>query len=229
VSRCGLAARFLATTLAVFALAACGGGGDDDDAEPTADGNDADVALAESVLLVLNDYPTGWTQDPEAEEEAEDPLEACGGPWDGETARVSGPTFFAPGEVPSINQTVVVFATAEQARAALAATRARFECGVDRINEGALDDDEFTAADASLSDLSWPAVGDQTAAFRLELELTARSDSNSTDAFFDAVGFTVGRILVGVTGGDDSSPIDAAILEDVVAKALAKAEEALAD
>lgn len=221
-----LLAAILFASLAV--LAACG---DDDDAPtatPTADAN-AESALAESLLLDVNDFPTGWAEGP-ADDEEPSPFDRCDdkAPSKGRTGEAETGEF-SEGDSKEVQHSVAVFTSAADAAASLDEVRALGECLADVVNKGELDDEEAEFTDGVFGDLSFPTFGDKTNAYRLEVHIDAKNEEgpgSEGTLYLDIAFVTEGRLAFFVQVSDVFSPFDSAMFEDLVEKAHAKLEAA---
>lgn len=201
-------------------LAACGGGSDGEDA----DGGD-EAALAESMLLTVDDFPSGWSEDTSDDEDEDHPFDRCEAEGDPEglTGRAESEDF-SEGGAAEISEYVAVFATADQASDAVAAgfDDERKGCIVEVIEAGELDEDDVQNTDASISDLSFPSKGDESFAVRMEIHAETDEDDIEADVFLDVVYVSYDRVVFWIVAADVLSPFNIDELEGVVDDALAK-------
>ena len=214
-----LIAAAAASILVALILAACSssddGGGDEIDRDSLPEN-----ALAESLLLTIQDFPTGFSERPTAsdsENECRNDLPA------GITGFAETVFFF--GSFVSVSNEVIVFATESDLADRVHALASELDCTVDLINDGGFDTDDFGYREASWGALSFPDFGDQTDAVRVELlakDKNSYSVLSETSLVIDRVAVTYGRIGINViaTGGPPS-PLST-FLEDIVEKAVSK-------
>ena len=159
--------------VALLAVGACGGGDDSDtsDAGGSDETSSTDVAdlpgedELQPALLTVEDVPAGWAEVPDDGDEGDDPL--CG-------IRISNLLGFEADELPRAE---VQFAEDVDAGPSIGEQ-------VGFVPEGQGDDalrllqdavadcesDEFNGLEVSVSDLSFPAVGEQSTAYRVHFE-----------------------------------------------------------
>ena len=221
--------RWISLMLAVIALgiASCGGGGGNGNDGPsqTSDVPNED-ALADSLLLEVSDFPSGWAEEPPADEGEEDPFEECTPDMPGRTGRAESGDFSRGGSA-TIAQSIVVYVGNAEISAALDQVPANAQCSIDLINDGDLDDSEFAYSDASLGSLSFPKVGDRTESYRLKVHVDVKGESgigSEGDIFYDAVYVTVGRVGISIFAFDTFTPFSASELEEIVSVAVDKVE-----
>lgn len=219
---------------------ACGSDGDDDSAsgsEATAETATedprsesdlaADQAAADSAVLVLSDFPAGWTAEARDEDEDEGPdIEAemaeClaledPGIFEDSAVQAESDTFKR--EDAEVEGDLAVQATDEKAEEAVAvmskpemrdcltdALRAVLDYAIDHPAEGEELPDGVEIGDVSVGDLSFGDVGDFSRAFRAEVEVTA--EEMNISVFVDLLFFRVGRGLATMTFQDVLTPFD---------------------
>lgn len=206
-----------------LALAACGGGDDDpetitvttpaeapsDDASKPTEA--ADKRRAEDALLVLNDFPSGWTatedDDEDDEESACDEIREA---REAVNARASSPTF-GEDEDTFVEQAVYVYATEGEARAHFSemtsdAARDCFGADVaDQVGENI--EGKAEVRDPTTSELRVVPVGSETAGARVTIPY--ESQFSDGELVLDAVFARVGRGLsLFVIYGGFGSPDD---------------------
>ena len=136
----------------------------------------AEDDLARSLLLDVNDFPTGWAETP-ADEDDDSPFDDCDeGHAPGRTG-VADTGDFSSGGSDVVSQEAAVFDTPENGNSVLDRIQGRADCVVEAINEGKLDDDEAEYTDAKFGSLSFPSFGDRTEALRLEFQVKAKGES----------------------------------------------------
>ena len=184
----------------------------------------AEDDLARSLLLDVNDFPTGWAETP-ADEEDDNPFDECNGdPPRGRTGTAETGNFSSGGsEV--ISQDAGVFDSPANVNSTLDQIQERADCIVKVVNEGKLDDDEAEYTDAKFGSLSFPSFGDRTEALRLEFQVKAKGESgfgSEGTLYFDLIYVVEGRLAFFISAVDVFSPFDTAVLESTVRKAYEK-------
>ena len=190
---------------------------------PTPEGNldrEAESDLARSMLLTVQDFPTGWTEDPATTDDDPTPFDRCdSGPAPGRTgAAQSGD--FTRGGIAEVTHYTGVFVSTE----AMPSQRDRVMmlggCFVDVLNSGDLDDDGVRYTDARLGEVSFPNLGDETIAYRLSFK--ASDGSQSFDFYIDIVVTRQGRYVSQLVALDGLSPFPSFQLEELARKAVTK-------
>lgn len=188
-------------------------------------------ALAESLLLTVQDFPVGWSEQAEEDEE-EGLIERCSDETDldvGRTGRAATGSF-SSSNLPEIEHSVVVYASNDALNVAIdaAISEERFQCVVDRINDGEIDTEDFEYGDASFGPISFPQMGDRVVATRVQVTGRAREQSlvNEADVYIDLILVANGRIGYQIVASDVLSPMDPALLEEIVRKANTKVSSA---
>lgn len=223
--------RAVIAGLALFGVVvvACGGG-DSESTPPTNTPAEATIAhsedaLAESLLLTIADFPTGWTETPDDESDDGDSsgLDKCS-----VKEKLSGGTGtastgdFSKGNSGSVTQLVAVYATDEAAKAATPALESFFDCLVRVINDGAMNTDDVKFKDATRGVLSMPSIGEQMSASRITFEGKQNGVNLTIDAYIDLITVRQGRFVTFMFAFDVISPFPPETLADVTAKAVAK-------
>lgn len=247
------AQRAVACMAVVIALAGACGGDDDGDStsgspEPTsgqsADDDprteserQADQDAAEAMLLTLDDFPSGWQEEPaddeEASEEEDEAIQAdlaeCLGidpeDFDPDNPSATSPTFTSPDEkevsvdvafAPSAEAAAVAFETLSDD-----ATPGCYGDALQSWLEGAAFEEGLPegveVGDVTASPLSFAALGDESSAFRVTLPVSA--EGVTVDLYLDIVFARVGRIGIEGTFDSQFSPFaeaDAAALMQTV-------------
>ena len=234
---------FLLTLVVAVACTSSGGDSDggDDGAQSTTTSETAEATdapeqptstvdpnaeddLARSLLLDVNDFPTGWAETP-ADEEEDNPFDECDeGPAAGRTGSAETGQFSSGGSE-AISHDVGVFDTPENGSSALDRLPSRADCIVELINDGALDDDEAEYSDATFGNLSFPSLGDRTEARRLEFQVKAKGESgfgSEGTLYLDLIYVVEGRLAFFILAADVFSPFDISILESTVRNAYEK-------
>lgn len=190
----------------------------------------AEDDLARSLLLTVNDLPTGWSETPPDDEE-KNPFDECDrGSPPGATGEAETNNF-SRGGAAAFSEDVVVFAAQADAVSSLDRIQGLADCLVALINDGKLDTDEAEFSDAKFGAMSFPSFGDVTDAYRLEFHVKAKGQSglgSEGTAYLDMVRVVEGRLGAAIKASDVFSPFDTAMLESTVTKAhqkLARAEQ----
>ncbi|WBL37188.1 hypothetical protein O0235_06375 [Tepidiforma flava] len=205
--------------VAILAVA-CGSGSDDGTDQPSANSEDE---LARSLLLTVDDFPTGWaeTLDDSEDDGGEDPFAKCPrlAEAEGMTGRAKSGTF-SRGGVAEVEHGVVIYEDEGKASAALKMLAEVVTCNARFINDGRLNNSEAEFRDANVARISFPKVGDEVSAMRISFK--GFDKTSSYDFHLDYVVVRKGRIISGVVAFDALSPFDTADLEALVKKAVAK-------
>lgn len=240
--------RCVALLIALFAIfaAACGGSSDDgsnpttDDAsppaasatsddptaEPTATVLPDESELARSLLLTINDFPAGWQEVAQSDEE-NDTFDNCLGEPPGTVTGEAESGDFDDGGLHFVSQRVFVFAEAAEPNPD--SHRESLQCFVDAINDGELDDDEIEVTGATLGALSFPVPGDAGYAFRVQANVKARGETgfgSEGAVYYDIVMVFVDRFASMLVGGSVFSPVQTELMIDLTEKAAANLQPA---
>ena len=213
--------RLLLVGLILTLVVVAGCGDDDDDAADP----DGENALAEDLLLTLDDFAEDWTEEPEDDDDSPNPLDECDpGPAAGRTGEAESGEF-SDGDW-TFQQSVGVFETPEDAVAAIERVPGMGDCMVEIVNDGGLDDDESTFSDAIFEEVNAPDLGDESSAYRLEMQFTVPGESEveevSGTLYFDLVFLTVGRFATNVQSIGVLFPVDESLVQEVTEAAHAK-------
>ncbi len=151
----------------------------------------ADAATAEAALLTLSDFPAGWSEVPDEEDNSNqdllDEVFECLGPdavelFNSETKAETG-SFTDPADDSTVDQTVVLAATVESAEAYIAGGSADgvAECLTTAYREGTADllaDDEDAAGielgEITVGALNVGEIGDGSFAYRIKAEVSSQ-------------------------------------------------------
>jgi hypothetical protein len=196
-----------------------------DSATPTSEVATRDErAIAESILLTVNDFPTGWAEETQSDEESPfdrcDPDKAPGNLGEAETGDFSDGSDF------TLSESVAVFETSAQVGFAIDRVEEVAQCFVEVVDDGDADNAEAEFTDPSFSQLSFPAKGDRSEAYRLKFRVQLRGQSGfgtQGDVFFDLVFVRVGRVGVAIYAFDTFSAPDPDIWERYVDIAVERA------
>jgi hypothetical protein len=179
-------------------------------------------AAAKAMLLTVNDFPAGWSE--EAKSETKSPLDKCAPPPPTEKTGGAKTGSFSSGNTDSVSESLAVYTTAAVA-ANITPDQASVACFTKTINGGALDDDTAKYNGASISPLSFPALGDASSAYRLKLHVQLKGQTglgSEADAYIDLINVSKGRVGFTVTAFSVLSPFDTTVLQQFAQKALAK-------
>ena len=194
-------------------VVACGSddGGDNAAPEPTATLS-ADLAFteeqaraaAESALLRLDDFPTGWTERPAEDDEVglDLPSECEDQDYPGKVADADSPEFHGSDDE-QVESGVTVYADESLASAAMAASAERIEdCreplkeAIRKLFEEADDAPlEGIEAEVNVDRLSFPTFGDESFAWRISATSSADDLPFAIDFFLDVIAVRPGGIL----------------------------------
>ena len=210
--------RSLAVASALLAIAFLGvgcGGGDEGGERTQSDTtaaetviNDDDQALAEAIVLGLDDFPTGWRA--EAPEENEGSIEDCG-TFDFSDMTVTGRAEsdeFASGNVSTVSSLALVFEEDAGSAFQQVASDDTAECLRDFIERRVKEDppEGVTFGEISVGEISFPMVGEQSRAYEVVIE--AEADGLSPNVYADLVFINVGRSLALLYFIDALTPFD---------------------
>ena len=181
-------------------------------AEPTEPAATEVAVDPADLLLSLTDLPEGWLEDPPSEEES--PLDECQPEHAEEVERAEfgaeGPETF-----PQLSHEVIVFETAEGALTALAGADETLQCAVDGFNAGLADTAEVAFSDASVREIEFPAMGDESGARRIELTLLDAAGEELGVLVYDVVYVISGRLAFSLEGVNFAEPIDSEFLVEM--------------
>ncbi len=214
-------------------LAACGGGDDDSDSadngapqkkSPAAARNEDE--FARSMLLTVSDFPTGWTETPDDDDEPS-PFDKClpDAFKEGRTGRAESGTFSRGSSDADIGHVIEVYQDSAQAQKAISTVPETVKCMVAAINDGKLNDKEAEFSKAELGVMSFPKLGDRTEAFSVKFRAKAKGQSgpfSEANGYISFVFVSNGRVAYSVSATDVITAPDADLLETQVKKANAK-------
>lgn len=212
---------------------ACGGGSGGVSGTSTAQSDTSepaqeDQALVEAMLLNVGDFPAGWAEEPTEDDES--PFDDCDpGTPEGRTARAETGTF-SPGGSRDVSQTIGIFEAPAQVARALSEILGIGDCLVQVVDDGKLDNDEFSYSDATFSSLSFPQQGDSSDAIRFKVHASSNTESgfgSEVDIYIDVVSVIVGRVGFSIEASDVLTPFNTSELEDIVSNAVAKVQKEL--
>jgi hypothetical protein len=240
------AAGILTIVLLASSLLACGG--DDGqraterDVPPDGSSTPTDSAtvvrsedeLAETLLLDVNDFPLGWSETAESESDDEedgpcdDELESEIEGGDSSGSARSGD--FSEGNVASVTQWLATFDSAGDARTRLSLVEEFGRCLVDAFNDGEADTSEAGYSDASLGEVSFPALGDSSVVFRIQVTGRVLGESgpfSEVEVYADLIAVQTERVAFVMLASDVLSPFDPDLLLEIAQTATAKVNEGL--
>jgi hypothetical protein len=182
----------------------------------------AEDDLARSLLLTVNDFPTGWAEELGEEDDEDNPFDQCDpGPPPGRTG-IAETGDFSKGGTEEVSQQVGVFDSAQDATAALDRYPSTGDCVVKLINDGKLDTSEWEFSQASFSRVSFPSYGTKSQAFRVEAHIKVKGESglgSEGDFYIDLVLVARGRLAFFIRALDIFTPFSSSDLESIVSKA----------
>ncbi len=240
-----MARRLLILLLpAVLALGACGddggGGGGSSDATTTTEasaGAADDTKLAEAVVLKLDDFPSGWTEDeatPEDPTGEDDPIDKCfggeGKELDENTSAEADSPDFSRGETTSVSSFSAVMKAEKDAESAMDLMRSQTlkDCFNQALEEElkstAGENEGFTLGEVTLKNASFAKVGEETSALQFVIPISAPGVEVSFYA--DVVFFRQDRVIGGLFLGNLDSPFDSAQGEGLAKKMVARMKAA---
>lgn len=189
--------------------------------QPTSEASEADLEVAQSAVLTLNDLPVGWSSKPREADEDDDQFDEqladCVGVPVEEIAESNDPkaeseTFVSEADE-EIEAEVVVASTVEQAVAEfdLFTSDAFVGCVREVLPEimeqaAAEEAGDFTIGDSSIGPLRIEDTGDRSGAMRLTVAIEA--EGFSVDAYVDLLFAQVGRATVQLTSTSAFTPVD---------------------
>jgi hypothetical protein len=196
---------------------------------------EADTVAAQAALLVVSDFPPGWTETPYVEDPANDErnrlLAECLGldrPSIGDSpAKARTGDFASPEQDIEISQIIGLEAAEQDAVDIIESfadpdTPTCFaEVYSDTLAESAdLGDGVELGGEITVAPVSVAPAGDDTAALRVTVPLT--SDGFEVDVFADAVIVRVGRSLSFMFFASQGTPVDAGTIDEYAAVAASR-------
>lgn len=227
-------------------LVGCGGGSDGDEATTTEQPADpADLAIAEAALLRLSDFPSGWSEVPDTEEEVSDELNdaqlelaACFGS-ETESLLDFSPANAETGDFTSPDDDVVSNTVSVSDQAAAEDFMDRYgadgvaEClteasaKVVEVGFSETDDvpDDLTLGTVTVGRLNLTPVGDELVAYRITIPLSA--GGLQVEVYLDLIAVRVERGVSGISVESLVFPMNASEIEEYVAIAAERLASAL--
>lgn len=213
--------RTLITGMAIgLAIAACGGssGSDEPGQRPTPTvlsglpfTQEEAFAAAEQALLRLEDFPTGWTERPAADDDsALDLPPECQEPdHEGKVAEADSLEFHGPDDE-EVDSGVTVYANETAAANAVGGAVTYLEDCRDPLGDAMkrfIEESEDAPVEdfqveVNVDRLSFPTFGDESAAWRISVIVTSSELPFDVDFYIDALGVRVGNIVGGITSVD---------------------------
>jgi hypothetical protein len=196
---------------------------------------EADQADAEAALLVLADFPMGWSETPESDTEAQQNVQAqiaeCAGAEEPRAVDFGGAsaetgTFTSPADE-SVEHTVGVAGSASEAEERMKGLAAPdFATCVHGVYENYFEDqplpEDATVGELTVALLNVSPVGDETIAYRVTVPVDV--GGSTVEVYADVVAVRSGRAVAGLTFGSELAPFP----RDDVEKYVALAAERLA-
>ena len=231
----------------ILMFSSCGSTGSDGNStdsgsETTVDrpGFEEDKAAAQSALLTLADFPSGWSEVPvedETDEGANSEFAACVGSDEGLIdvggAKASTGDFSGPDGNVTISEGVGIAQTVDEAAAQLTALE---EPGVTACLQDAFRDlvsdrikdpstfggtpEDYSVGEVTLGRLNVTPVGDQVVAFRVSVEI--KSEEVSVNLFLDNVYARMGRSIVFLQFESALDPYAAEDVDQIVSLAVSR-------
>jgi hypothetical protein len=168
---------------------------------------ESDQAAAESALLLLGDFPAGWTEVPaDADEDVSRQVAACAGVDATSSIDVGGAlsrtgTFTSPaGDAVAETVTVAASTATATARVAAIADPGFASCARDVYQQWAQDNvprDNIDVGEVTIPPLKLSKAGDDTVAYRVTIPI-ASNGSSLGEVYADLVVVRVGRALAGM-------------------------------
>lgn len=235
---------------AALIVAACSCGSDSDQAadestttEQPAD--PADLAIAESALLTLSDFPSGWSEVPSVDEEFSDEMNdarlefaGCFGSesfsvLDFSTAKAETGDFTSPDENTISNTVAIGDQAAAEAfmdryggdgvSACLTDAAAKIiEVGFSEADDAP---DDAAIGTVTVGRLNLTPVGDELVAYRVTVPISV--SGFEVEFYIDQIGVRVGRGITGVNVESSVFPMDASDIDGYVATAAERLAAAL--
>jgi hypothetical protein len=198
---------------------------------------DADQAAAEAALLVLADFPSGWSEIPESDTEAQQNVQAqiaeCAGAEEPRAvdfggASVETGTFTSPSDE-SVEHTVGVAGSASEAEERMAGLAAPdFATCVHGVYENYFEDqplpEDATVGELTVARLNVSPVGDETIAYRVTVPVDL--GSSTVEVYADVVAVRSGRAVAGLAFGSELAPFPTEDVERYVALAAERLAQA---
>ncbi len=183
-----------------------------------------ETAFAKSMLLTVNDFPSGWTESPSSATSDDDPLtKQCDPKASTQTGKAQSGDFAESEGAPSISESVLVFTTASAAMAELDKNPDVVKCAVAAFNDGKLDSNGITFSDAASKSMSFDAPGDKSYAY--QIDVTGTTSQGQATVHIIAAYAVVGRVGYTLTAQSTDQPYSATDLETYAKKAADKLKQ----
>lgn len=177
-------------------------------------------ALAESVILKLSDFPTGWTSDPLPASD----FVAIFIPVPGETGSADSDVF-SDGAGTAVSESSSVSATSADALAGLSRVLVGIDCLDQALAAGAGDADGVTLRNPRSTPLDVPAAVATSIGFRTTVDAEGATTGGGTvkvtvyvDSFIVVVGRMSIMLVVGSGGAEPDSAIEELLLNNAIAR-----------
>ena len=228
-------------------VSACGGGdsgGGGSDVRTSAEAIEPEAQQrAESIVLKLSDFPTGWRGSaPEGSDDDDDGFRECVGTDYSALTRIADAEShdFSMGESAEVTSDVAIFKDEQQASDALAEFSkgmngtAAEDCFQDRIEKAARDEstgsDEFNFGEVDIGQLNIkrPEKVEDTAAWQIvvPVEITSGVGEGFTPSFYiEYIALREGDAVAYVTTQDSFDPLDSGLRDKLVATTAGRMEE----
>jgi len=220
----GLLSALAGVALAV-ALAGCGGGGGGGDARTVID--DADQAHAQAIVLRPGDFPAGWEGAPHEEGGGADVDQCVELDLSDLTVTGDADSDDFSSETTFVISSASIFQTAEQARQAFDryAREELARCIGDALAasaEAGTDGADVEVGEATVTTLSFPALGDRSSGYRAGLTLTVEGEQ--APLFVDFVFIQRDRVLATIALASLLQQPSKALREDLATKVALRME-----
>jgi hypothetical protein len=233
----------IASLAALALLAACGGGSSKKEPTPArttsattaqstpggqATGGKDETQFAQSMLLQLADFPSGWILVNSAQVNEDSPLDTlCGTSIeDGKTGRAVTGDFAADNSGPTISETVITFPDASTGQDALDKVPDRIDCAIKAINDGKLDSGGVTFSKAESREANVSAPGDKHYAYQIRMDANDSSVTGGPQTVYFLLVYALdGRVGYSLTGTSYDAPYDTGLMTATAKSAAAKLKQ----
>lgn len=180
-------------------------------------------ASATAALLTASDFPAGWAASSD-NTGTPSPVDKCASAAkDHRDTLVTGDTF-SDGTAAGVAESIAVYDSAASASAAIGVLNSLASCVADAVNQGKLNSVGLTVSNAKQGQLSFPTMGDHSAAIRVVV--TAKDDKSgaTVPAYIDVIWIISGRAAFSLVATSAVSPFDVDQLTSLAQKALARVQ-----
>lgn len=182
-----------------------------------------ETAFARSMVLQIGDFPQGWIVTASSQTNETSPLDAvCGTPAEeGSTGRAVSGDFAADASGTTISESVITFADADAASAALAKIPDYIACAVQAVNDGKI----ASLSNAQSSDVSVDVPGNEHHAYQLTMDLDTGQPNDTEKVYFLLVYVRDGRVGYSLSGTNFGGPYDMNTMTSTASLAQAKIKQ----